>query len=117
MIGEAGDGLAELEAGAVEGHGETVLVELSAAGEDGDEEGGAAAAADVAGEIHEAGDVVVLLAGDVGVGEGVDGDEEEGEAGGLEDAHPGDVGVAGLGIDGAQREEGGGEVANPKAMS
>ena len=67
------------------------LVRGGAAGEHGGHERCSAGAADVAGEVGEAGDVVVLRLLHADVGDGVDGDEEEGEARGLEAAQEDEV--------------------------
>src|SRR5258708_35838283 len=73
---------------------QVVFVRGGATGEHGGDEGCSARAADVAGEVGEAGDVVVLGLLYTDVGDGVDGDEEEGEARGLEDAQEDEASVA-----------------------
>ena len=58
--------------------GEVGLMDLGAAGEIGGEERGAGAAAEVAGEVGERGDLVHLVGGYADVVERADGDEDEG---------------------------------------
>ena len=82
-----------------------VLVRGGAAREHGGQEGRSAGAADVAGEVGEAGDVVVLRLLHADVGDGVDGDEEEGEAGGLEAAQKDEVVVADAEIHGVHGDQ------------
>jgi hypothetical protein len=98
-----GEGL--VAAGEVADH--AAFVRGRAAGEHGGEEGCSAGAADVAGEVGEAGDVVALGLLYADVGDGIDGDEEEGESGGLEAAEEDEAGIADgevHGVHGDQRE-------------
>ena len=86
---------------------------LCAAGEVGGEERGASAAAEVTGEVGEAGDLVGFAGGDTDVVERADGDEDEGEADDLEHAPEGDGAEGGVEVE--TREvvdaDGGDEVA------
>ena len=85
------------------------LMRGGAAGEHGGDERGSAGSADVAGEVGEAGDVVVLGLLYADVGDGVDGNEEEGEAGGLEDAQEDEASIADAEVHGVHRDERAGE--------
>ncbi len=95
-----------MEAG-LHGALQMLLVPRGAAGDlrvgDGDED----AAADVAGEVDEAGDLVALLLGHADVGRVGDGDEAEGQGQHLNDAQPGRLREAHLQIgDGRSIAEG-----------
>ena len=92
---------------------EGLLVGLGGAGDEGGEERGAGAAADVAGEVGEGGDLVGFFERHADVVEGADGNEDEGQRHHLEDAPLGDGAEGGVEIEPGEvvDAEGGAEVS------
>jgi len=88
--------------------GEGQLIYLCAAREVGGEERGACAAAEVSGEVGEAGDLVGLAEWDADVVERADGDEDEGKTNDLQHAPEGDGGVGGVEVEAREVVDAGG---------
>jgi hypothetical protein len=93
--------------------GEGYLIHLCVAREIGGEERGSGAAAEVAGEVGEAGDLIGLAGGDTDIVERADGDEDEGEADDLQHAPEGDGAVGGVEVEASEvvDADGGDQVA------